>query len=528
MLLVTVLLFSACTSEGEKQQTSNGEEKAEDSNFNEEGYPIVKDKITLKLFGPKNMVHSDWATMDFFKAMEEKTNISFEFDTPPSGDAFMEKKNLLVASGELPDIFFAAQLSAEDEVNYGSQGIIIPLEGLIEKYAPNLSALLQDPVIKSSITATDDHIYALPQLTETYLNYPKIWINTTWLDRLGLQMPTTVEEFYNALVAIKNGDPNGNGKADEIPITDVGGVDEVKHTILAAFGLLNGQYGAEVGVENDTAFFAPTDPRYKAYLEFMNRLYSEGLLDAETFSQTSQQWVAKGNEGRYGSLATAGAFLVVGNERNFDYDVLPPLTSSLNDKKLQLKTPTIIRGTFAISSSDPYPEATIRWVDYLYSQEGTVLLSEGIEGVHWYEAEGGGIKYNIPEGMDVQMWRGSISPDPGEVTPKDFREHFARMSAFEEKTNPMNFHITSETNEKLKPFAQIGFPQVYFTNEEQQELNVLSADIRIYVKQMEAKFVTGETSMNEWDNYVNILKKMKVDHFVKIYQQAYDRWKAAQ
>lgn len=529
LLMIGVLFISACSQSNRSSNEQRPDASAADkASFNKEGYPIVQDKITLTMFGPKHAVHSNWETMDFFKVMEEKTNIQFKFDTPPSGDAFVEKKNLLVASGQYPDIFFGASLSVEDEVNYGSQGVLMPLEDLIESYAPNLKSILEDPVIKGSITATDGHIYALPQLTETYLNYPKIWYNQAWLDRLGIPMPTTTEELYESLVAIKNGDPNGNGKADEIPITDYSGVNEIKNILLPAFGLLNGMYGKEVGVDNDVAFFAPIDERYKAYLAFMHRLYAEGLLDQEVFSQTYQQWIAKGHEDKYGFLSTAGAFIVVGTDNNFDYLALPPLTSPENDQQLQLKTPTIIRGTFAISSTNPYPEATIRWVDYLYSLEGTVLFSEGVEGVHWVEAEGGGMKYFMPEGADQASWRGSITPDPGLVAPKDFREHFAYTSAHEEKTHPMNFHITSETNEKLRPYARYGFPQVYFTNEEQQTMNPIIADVRTYVEQMEAKFISGNTPLSEWDNYVNTLKNMKADQLVQIYQQAYDRWKEAQ
>jgi putative aldouronate transport system substrate-binding protein len=537
IMLAGLMLVSACSTgnKGNRSQDSgptdrqdNNSNKTAEANFNATGYPIVNEPITLKMFGPKNVFHVDWDQMDFFKYMEEKTNIHFEFDTPPVGDAFIEKKNLLVASGEYPDIFFGAGLTTADEVNYGSQGVIIPLNDLIEKYAPNLASVLEDPVIRGSITTTDGNIYALPQLTETYLNYPKIWFNKKWLDTLGLAEPKTIDELYDVLVAIKNGDPNGNGIADEIPITDYSGINGLKQVLLTAFGLLDGTSGREVGVENDRAFFVPTDERYKAFLEFMHKLYAEELLDPESYSQTFQQWTAKGNEDRYGFFNFAGAFLVIGTERNFDYLALRPLTSAWNDKPLQLMTPTIIRGTFAISSSNPYPEASIRWVDQLYSLEGAVLISEGIEGVHWVEAEGGGIQHLRPDDIEQETWRGMISPAVGVTVPMDFREHFARTAEFEVKTHPLNYHITSETNAKLKPFAQMGFPLVYFTNEEQQQLNVLSADIRTYVEQMEAKFITGEIQLNEWDNYVRTLEKMNVDEFVKIHQQAYDRWRLAQ
>ncbi|MGV2788079.1 ABC transporter substrate-binding protein, partial [Clostridium perfringens] len=126
-------------------------------------------------------------------------------------------------------------------VNYGTDGTILPLEDLIDQYAPNLKALLdRRPDIKSSITAPDGHIYGLPSWEENNLGTNPFFhvINKKWLDKLGLKMPQTLDEYTEALAAFKTQDPNGNGKADEIPLSfmhmqwcmDIAG-------IFGAFGL---------------------------------------------------------------------------------------------------------------------------------------------------------------------------------------------------------------------------------------------------------------------------------------------------
>ena len=104
-------------------------------------------------------------------------------------------------------------------LDYGTQGVLVPLEDMIPTYAPNVALLMQQkPAFKSLITAPDGHIYALA--TGAAAPWSDIsWhlhINNDWLERLGLEMPTTTDEFYEVLLAFKNSDPNGNGDADEI------------------------------------------------------------------------------------------------------------------------------------------------------------------------------------------------------------------------------------------------------------------------------------------------------------------------
>src|SRR5699024_10973892 len=136
--------------------------------------------------------------------------------------------NLDFASGDLDDIIFAAgnsNFTADMEVKYGEQGLIIPLEDLIEEYAPNIQKMFEErPDVKKSITTLDGHIYALPRVvkeggTSSWYMSP-FWYNGRWLDELGVdELPETTEELYDLLVRFRDEDPNGNGEADEIPLS---------------------------------------------------------------------------------------------------------------------------------------------------------------------------------------------------------------------------------------------------------------------------------------------------------------------
>ncbi len=104
-----------------------------------------------------------------------------------------------------------------DVANYGAQGIFIPLNDLIDKYAPNFKKLLdQYPEVKSGLTMPDGNIYSFPTFYEpsftSVLIGTKLWYNQAFLDALGMKPPATTDEFYQYLKAVKTQDPNKTAK----------------------------------------------------------------------------------------------------------------------------------------------------------------------------------------------------------------------------------------------------------------------------------------------------------------------------
>src|SRR5690625_1204002 len=138
------------------------------------------------------------------------TNIIIECDTP-SGEAYDEKFNLIMGSGDYPEAFFGGDISTGDQMEYGEEGIFIPLEDLIEEYAPNFTKLMdENPDLRKNITTPDGHIYAMPTVIDVPrdLTGPKLWINKKWIDEAGLDMPETVDDLYTILKAFKERDPD--------------------------------------------------------------------------------------------------------------------------------------------------------------------------------------------------------------------------------------------------------------------------------------------------------------------------------
>lgn len=202
------------------------EEPVQDVMNHDSLYPIIKeeyqDTFKLTMMAPSYYtVDPDWENNKFFIRMNELTGVDFDFQVF-NYEMYGTKKPLALSNtSQMPDFFMKAMFDKTEIVKYGSQGLIIPLEDLIEEYMPNLKKLMDnDPKVAQLITAPDGHIYSLPTIgdKDTYNFVGLPWINQQWLDNLGLEMPETPEEFYNVLKAFRDDDPNQNGLKDETPM----------------------------------------------------------------------------------------------------------------------------------------------------------------------------------------------------------------------------------------------------------------------------------------------------------------------
>ena len=527
-----VLALAGCGSASNKT-ASSGDAKVATS-----GFPIVEEPLTMSLMAP-SVGAANWNDMATLKDYAKKTNIKLKFNTPPSSD-FSTKLNLAFASQDLPDIIYAAgsALTPANEVSYGKNGQLVPLEKLIPKYAPNFNKLMKEnPMIRQSITTPDGHIYALPYIakdtTASWYIGP-MWYNGEWLKKMGVKtLPKTTDELYALLKRFKNEDPNGNGKADDIPLTDVK-MNVARIWLMPAFGLLT----QDVQNDGDKVFYTPIDKRYKAYLTYMHKLFAEGLLDKDTFSQSDDQKKAKGQADRLGLFSDYFSYFTTGRtvDESMNDPMFQPLTSPESPKAIVPMNPRINRGDFAITKNNPSPAASLRWVDYFYSKKGSLYLNQGPEGYMWnYAKNSQGDKVKVTaKGItdeNSEDKRSKITPAYGLTAPMltaDWDDAAVRKNP-DDKIVVSGFTkwVRNETKEKIDPYGRIPYPLVYLTKDEQDSVASSANDLKTFVEESEAKFITGVTPLSDWDKYVKTIKGMNVDQYVKVYQAAYDRWKKA-
>ncbi|MCR2808062.1 extracellular solute-binding protein [Paenibacillus soyae] len=530
-ITMLISLIAACSSrETDKDKI---EESVAPQNLNATGYPVVNEKVTLKLMGSKEANQGPWDKMMFFEEMGKVTNVYFEFDTPDS-KVFQEKKNLTFASDNLPDVFFAGSLTTFDQINYGKQGLLIPLEELIDEYAPNFKALMdKDPAIRRAITAPDGHIYALPQVSDIIRDkmFFRTYLNAEWMEALGNpKVPETTEELLTLLKRFRDEDPNKNGMNDELPLSFINekndSLSAARTYLMPAFGVLEDRSNqSRLQVINDKVSAVFMTEGYKEFLKYMKILFDEKLLDPEIFTHTNQQLKAKGQENKIGMTMHAAPFSVFKVEKpedNEKYPVVMPLTSTINNEKLFTPRPSIRPGTFAITKNNKHPEATMRWVDYLYTPEGFMLASQGVEGESWKwkdESKDTWIRIT-PEGMNKEEFRSQNTPEIGSIIP------LMKMMEVSYREDDLVNSIINKQADELSQYAKEAMPLLFLSEEEESRANILKNDLMNYIAQMEAKFVLGKESFDNWDDYMSTLKRMNVDEYVEIYQNAYVRWQA--
>ncbi|MEG0293717.1 MAG: extracellular solute-binding protein [Enterococcus sp.] len=537
------ILLAACGVGNEKNDESTTPEKETTGiKLGTVGeFPVVEETLEMTMMGPGAGM-AEWKDMAVFQSMADKTNIEFSFTTPPMAD-FATKLNLAFASGDLPDVLFgtdANNLTPEMEMQYGEQGILIPLEKLIEDNMPNFHKILEEnPEIRKSITTPSGHIYTLPFIprgsTSIWPRWP-LWYNGEWLDALGVkELPKTTDEFYDLLVRFRDEDPNGNGKKDEIPFTDE--KMDSRLWLLGAFGLTD----RTIEEIDGTVVYAPITENYKEFLIYMNKLYSEKLIDQEVYSQSGEQKKAKGQNNQLGVFPDWYSMFTTGKTEKeaINDPMFFPLTSDINKERIAPASTRLGRATFAITSKNPSPEASLRWVDYFYTPEGSDFLNVGPEGALWEYAENDqGERVRVfTEGVDIdntEDWRSKVTPDYGIPVPKmsfpgSEKTYTPIIANANDKVDTsFNDFIEEQTNEKIEPFAKVTFPLLYLTTEESEKVRDIATDLKAYVEQMEAKFITGLEPIENWDKYVETIEGMDVATYVEVYQGAYDRWENAE
>lgn len=259
--------------------------------------PLSDETQTLSILLIDHVYVTDYDDNHFTQMIEEACNVELEFHFLPDADS-EQKLNLMISSGEkLPDVI-CYSLSNADAYNYASTGVLLPLNDLIDQYCVNFKAICEaypELQIAEKSTASDGNIYGIPLVFFATADsvWQNCWINQEWLDVVGKEMPTTTEELYDVLVAFRDGDPNGNGLNDEIPLTGAtsGWSKNVIDWLLNSYVYANAT--DKINVKDGEIYAYYKTDAYKKGLAFINRLFEEGLLDSQTLTQTADQMMAQ-------------------------------------------------------------------------------------------------------------------------------------------------------------------------------------------------------------------------------------------
>lgn len=499
-------LVAGCTSESKDTPASGDSKKGEEA----------KKPITFSWLAydrPEGKVRQDW---EIFKEIEAKTGVKVEFQVV-SQEGLKEKKQIMIATNAVTDFI---QVDTLEGRQHGPDKVFLNLKDYMDK-APNMKAFFDKyPEAKAVATGADGGIYTVPVIEGDAegKGFNFIWYTRKdIMDKYGLKAPTTLEEFYQYLKTLKEKQPDTYPLINNAIVGDTG----LFTTFGRAFTGIHGFYNVDPAT--DKYAFAPYHKGYKDSLIFLNKLFTEKLLDPEFSMITQAQWEERILKGK--SLVTffwkADLETLMDKGRkagtaDYTLDAIPQFAAD-GIKNYQFSRSVVGATGRAISAKVKDKDRAVQFLDYLLSEEGSNYLSLGIEG-KTYTKENGVPVYNKDFGAspfttlrkDWGVWYDMVTLD-------NAKSRAVWESGLSDKSKAIN---------KLYESVIIPAPkQIVKTSEELELEKSKLNNLNKYLEQKLTEFVSGKTPINDktWQEFIDQTKKLGADELLNMYNAAYTR-----
>ncbi len=529
MLLVTMVMMTACsipgTTGGQAQPTqapASGEPTKAPAPSNE--------KVTIKAFQyVLENQQMDFDNLWFYQELEKKTNVHVEWEPVKDGD-WKTRLNLMFASGSWPDIIIRGEVDIEE---YGvTQGILLPLDDYLKDHMPNYYPRLSMNNSNASIPASDGKTYFVGNLTAQNVNHDgNHYINKAWLDKLGLQVPKTIDELTNVLRAFRDNDPNGNGQKDEIPFSAADLIHQTQgvYTHFANFGVPLNRFVYAAIDDNNKVVFPGHMEGFRPALEWLNLCYKEGLLDPEAITQDSNVWGTKMNANQVGYttyLRLINTALTPEIAANY-VSILPPASEQGVSVPRILEVPSF--GAALTISNKHIPE-TLKWLDAQFETETMMVSVNGpiqaggpIEPTMKLNDAGKYEIVSIPENNGlyqyVPVYHGQF------FAPGDYYFGIYQMPPHRvERAQTSKDYADAGVLEKNSFYYLYRLTKM--SSEDALETTRLYNEIEKFMKESISNFITKGVTDASWKTFQETAKAVGVDKYVELYQKAYDNYLA--
>jgi len=441
---------------------------------------------------------------DYIHYIEEKTGIDVEFINEATSAYYPQKLNTIMASNQLPDaVMLMGDTQRTDLARLAYEGLLMPLDDLLPNY-PNLMASLKQEAWE--ICKYDGKTYAVP--FQRYDSTPYMtFLRKDWLEALNIDPESlqTIDDWYTMLKRFVEEDPDGNGVDDTYGIVaTTSGTHFTNFTFTDAFGAARAKY---VDGELLPNFLLP---EYKEWLRFMNKLYSEGILDPTFIIDSDGALWEKVASGKYGMFMWFWGiqeYLSKGCDRADLVAVKPPLRADGTQASYVYSSPN--RHMMAITVDCPNPEAVLSMWDWACSEEGGVFLYAGLEGKDYALVDGQIVLHEDRKGKNLgwrQLTLGVQQPNAAE---EPYRSILAQ-SFGDLGMEHLNMANTYGAYNELELFCPI------FTELSQY-------DLITPVQEFTDKVITGELDVDaEWDNFVKRWRSAGGDLKIKLATEWYN------
>lgn len=467
-----------------------------------------------------------------------------------SGDEIKAQYLAMMASGNYPDII---QWQHNNDYTGGvsqmyKDGIIIELNDVIDKYMPNYKKLLEEnPHVAKTLMDDEGRYLYFTVINPLNSNLEKVavtwWgleMRQDWLDNVGAEVPTTIDEWYDVLTLFKEGDPNGNGEQDEIPF-DAGAAG--LNLFMPAFGFQNGVY---IDPDTGKVGYGQYSEKYKAYLETMNKWYAEGLIQ-NVFKDETGAPADSSDPNIYADLA--GSWKGLSNyweQRLPQVQEKNPSADFVAVQWPKAANGEIYADDYGMGYGDRYMacisvdcknvEAAARLIDQMYTEEGTNCTTWGtIEGdpinPEWTQGHGtytvdeNGVKHetewanqmteNFYDGAFANKYRYAMS-----------HVSFPRWGAADYLAATREEKYVNSAMMWAEASNALEYPAAIVLSTDAQKAVAEIENMGTYISEMNYKFITGAEPLTNFDTYMDTLQKMGIEDLIALYQQAYDSFNA--
>ena len=480
-----------------------------------------------------------------FKRLEEATNVHIEW-TAIQSDQWGDKITLTMSNPKtLTDFIFSADFSDSNLLRYADQGVIIALEDYIDNNMPNLKAVFDKyPEYRTMCTDTEGHIWGLPWIEQLGANKTAIqtvgnmsFINTKWLNFLGLSMPTTVDEFEQVLIAFRD---NAAALQSEFGIEGsiipmsciVNDGDQDPGILINGFGEGYGDMdkGRHIAVTNDRKVIcAATQEGFKKGVEWLHQLYAEGLIDPECFTQEWSTYVSKGKAGRYG---VCFSWDVANVDNLTDWEPLPALTADVTNITPQNGSFTsgFNRGRCVVTAKAANPALVCAWLDQMYDPMQSPQNNWGT--------------YGEEDEFDIFEMSTNADGEPmlkhaplGDASPVEVREAECVGGPLAVLDEYYDVYVTcpDDAQYRLDWIEQIYtpdmnndyvYPNVFMSIEDTTQVSNLEADLSTYINTCKADWIMNGMASGSWEEYLSKLEAYGLSDYLAIMQKYLDAYHA--
>ncbi|MBR0465160.1 MAG: extracellular solute-binding protein [Clostridia bacterium] len=488
---------------------------------------LAEEPTTISAVAVLSSHTDDLETLPYYQEIAEATNMNIEWEYVRTG--WDEKKPLVLASGDLPDVFFGCYALKVSDITQNID-YFLPLNDLIEENCPNIKRMFEDvPGLADLVTWPDGNIYALPHVMPLRpSHFGAAFINKTWLDNLNLEMPTTIDEFTDVMRHFKNDDPNGNGEADEIPMyAYVYNNNFGFRTLMGSFGITD-SIDSDLAYDNDgNMVYVPATENYKNYISWMHDLYSEGLIYSDFLTMDWSSYMGAmglGGDCKYG-FACGWTPAHISSEYRDQFVQMLPLIGPDGSQEWASNYLMVACGAsgynvVSLTTFNEYPAETMKWLDKFYEDEYGMQNYFGPMDLCIEKKDDG--TYQLLEPADPAydpdswLWKNGMG---------DEGPYYVSQST-QELILPNTWAKTKlELDKGYQPYfnPNRAVPAVILEPMDNDIVSEILTDVERIVTERRAHWVVDGGIEDEWDEYIASLEEVGLQEYLEIERNAVAR-----